>query len=520
MARWLLDCRPLCGHAWRLGLATEPQELEEVYRLRYDVFFRELGYGSPAIKGNTGHDVDSFDEWCDHLILYDMEKKRMIGTYRAIPGAEAIRRGGFYGAFEFDLTPLAPIFSRILQGSRTCIAADYRGGLAFQYLSYGMDRLLRERNCRYFMGADSFSTSSPDTLNQIYSYVKRFATDSRWQIEPTPDCRVKGVREVPVSQEYERMLPTVIRMDFRLGFRAISPIAWDPEFCSYDILVLADRDHVSDFYRSVIERIDRQFVRTTDSSAGARRTFARRCKSERGPGNLNADAFAEPSVQYLSRTLGANSMNRAYSLCRAGIVVVVAAAGLLTVQSGRALRGAEPPKKLPTAWRLDEALQQLAFHPGDAYLQYVALQLGKRDGREPEVLQRIERPGPFGNGQGRRSRADLFNTFSGALALQESLQLDTMRGERRNRPNPGAPLPDKVAVASLAGPAVKSHPWEKMLGDRRPVVSMLSQCVPEDFWFAEFRSLPKLNEITALGQAWGGHILTQSARRRQIASNR
>lgn len=269
MARWLLDCRPLCGHSWRLGVATEPHEREEVYRLRYDVFFREKGYGDAGAAGANGRDTDSFDEWCDHLILYDMERSRMIGTYRAIPGAEAIRRGGFYGDFEFDLSPLKPIFTQILQGSRTCVAAEYRGGPAFQYLSYGMDRLLAEHKCRYFMGADSFATDDPERLNLIYSYVKRFTMDPHWYVEPTPACRVAGVREVPVTEAYERLLPTVLRMDFRLGFRAVSPIAWDPEFRSYDILVLADRQRVSDFYESLIDRVDRKLREQTAGSASS-----------------------------------------------------------------------------------------------------------------------------------------------------------------------------------------------------------------------------------------------------------
>jgi putative hemolysin len=82
--------------------------------------------------------------------------------------------------------------------------------------------------------------------------------DPHWHVEPTPACRVAGVHEVPVTEAYERLLPTVLRMDFRLGFRAVSPIAWDPEFRSYDILVLADRQRVTEFYESLIDRVNRK----------------------------------------------------------------------------------------------------------------------------------------------------------------------------------------------------------------------------------------------------------------------
>jgi putative hemolysin len=264
MARWFLDCRPLCGHPWRLGVATEAHEREEAYRLRYDVFCREMGYLDA--NNASGRDVDSFDEWCDHLILYDIEKARLIGTYRAIPGVKAKRRGGFYGAVEFDLRPLESIADQILQGSRTCIAADYRGGPAFHYLSFGMELLLREHNCRYFMGADSFSVDNPETLNLIYSYVRRYAMDPHWYVEPMPVSQVPGVHEVPITPEYERRLPPVIRMDLRLGFRACSPIAWDPEFRSYDILLIGQRDQLTPFYISLIDRIERKLSIQRDNS--------------------------------------------------------------------------------------------------------------------------------------------------------------------------------------------------------------------------------------------------------------
>jgi hypothetical protein len=188
------------------------------------------------------------------------------------------------------------------------------------------------------------------------------------------------------------------------------------------------------------------------------------------------------------------------------------------------VRGDEPPKPSPRAWTLDEALEQLGLHPNDAYLQYVAMQLGKRAGRENEVFNLLDRLGrdAFGGVGDRESRADLFATFTGALALQEGLQLDTMRGERPGRrfapgarvqppgelrPEPKKP-PEKVSVAKIAGATVKSHPWEKMLGGKKPDVGPLATCVPDDFWFAEFRSLAKLRGITETSELWGKHLFT------------
>jgi len=197
----------------------------------------------------------------------------------------------------------------------------------------------------------------------------------------------------------------------------------------------------------------------------------------------------------------------------------------------------DPPAKATRAWKFEEAMDRLSLSPRDPYLQYVVLQLGRRDGREKEALDAVERPnllgrlGLFGGDRGRRSQADLFATFTGALAIQESLQLDTMRGgpARNPRPQPGTPVQpvqpkfnplEKVPVAKLAGPTVPSHPWEKMLGAKKPDVGPLAGLVPEEFYFAEFRSVVKLHEVLGAGGMWSGHIFTQvlgDARSQQTA---
>ncbi len=83
------------------------------------------------------------------------------------------------------------------------------------------------------------------------------------------------------------------------------------------------------------------------------------------------------------------------------------------------------------AWKLDEALAQLELYPQDSYLQYVALQLARRENRTDEIAAKLEKT-IFGatTSQDRRNSIDLYSIFTGALAVQESLQLDTMRGER------------------------------------------------------------------------------------------
>ncbi|HJU53445.1 MAG TPA: hypothetical protein VJ715_02695, partial [Pyrinomonadaceae bacterium] len=246
----------------------------------------------------------------------------------------------------------------------------------------------------------------------------------------------------------------------------------------------------------------------------------------------------------------------------------VALIAVVTCSNGRAIvvrPAQEDSQRSSQAWTLDEALAQLTLFPRDAYLQYVALQLARRAGRFVEVYERIQRNLPDADQAAvrasRRDSVDLFSIFTGALAVQESLQLDTMRtvtqgqqsaqtvtqdfsrvgdpaqqsaaarrrGSRsRARRRAAAPplvmaptMPQTpgsktrradeiVPVASLKGPTVKSHPWEQMLGDRKPVISPLAYDVPEDFYLVEFRSLSRLLDVMDAGDLWGTHLFNQA----------
>ncbi|MFO0875903.1 MAG: DUF1559 domain-containing protein [Gemmataceae bacterium] len=202
------------------------------------------------------------------------------------------------------------------------------------------------------------------------------------------------------------------------------------------------------------------------------------------------------------------------------VAVFLVASSPLEARDKEAVAGRRP-------WTLDDALNQLRLYPRDAYLQYVALQLGRQEKRTDEVIQKIRGAQGIVVGRGgneRAQRVDLFNLFSGALAVQESLQLDTMRGDQPGRPVPRKGEEDgaSVSVAKLAGPRIQSHPWQKMLAGRKPDVGRLARHVPEDFYFIEFRSVVKLMEVMDQSDLWGTHLFHQTVQeaRTQLVGER
>ena len=180
--------------------------------------------------------------------------------------------------------------------------------------------------------------------------------------------------------------------------------------------------------------------------------------------------------------------------------------------------------KAAPAWTLDEATAQLQLAPNDPYLQYVTLQLARRGKQLDRVAGEVEwlvnrnNGGTIGNG--RANDVDLFSLFTGALAVQESLQLDAMRGGRPGRPvPPGQKAPDPterrkqtVVGGDLVGPTIKSHPWLELLGGVKLDPGPLARAVPDDFYFVEFRSLNKLLDALELSDLWGTHLFSQATR--------
>lgn len=150
--------------------------------------------------------------------------------------------------------------------------------------------------------------------------------------------------------------------------------------------------------------------------------------------------------------------------------ILIAAAGIAVLAIPAQTEEKAAPRKLKRAWTLHEARKEWALDPHNSYLQYVVMQLARRENRLAEFADQIEESvdGDRRERSERRSGIDLFSIFSGALAVQESLQLDTMRGERRRRnPQPEAePRPSKAPEApegfeELAPPPERVKPAEE-----------------------------------------------------------
>ncbi|CDG83838.1 GNAT family N-acetyltransferase [Janthinobacterium agaricidamnosum] len=118
------------------SLASTPEELREVQRLRYKVFIENMGLS--ALARADGLDSDEFDEHCDHLIVRDADTLKVVGTYRVLSASRSRKIGRLYSENEFDLGRLNNVRGRMVEAGRACIHPKYRGGSVIMLLWQGL----------------------------------------------------------------------------------------------------------------------------------------------------------------------------------------------------------------------------------------------------------------------------------------------------------------------------------------------------------------------------------------------
>jgi hypothetical protein len=95
-----------------------------------------------------------------------------------------------------------------------------------------------------------------------------------------------------------------------------------------------------------------------------------------------------------------------------------------------------------------------------------------------------------------------YETTTGAAAIAESLQRDRMIGGN---------LRDKsertINLSAVPGIDIAEHPWQKMMGDKKPAPEPLAQLVPDDNYYVRFRNISKFLEMNELVEQWGTNLI-------------
>lgn len=133
--------------------------------------------------------------------------------------------------------------------------------------------------------------------------------------------------------------------------------------------------------------------------------------------------------------------------------------------------------------------------PGESVFQYIEQQSVKMWGSTETVTTSASRSFEP------RPQVDLYSVTTGALAIQESLQIDRMTIGANQKVQTNEPL------ETIKGPTIKSLPFTEMLKGREPVILPMDAVVPADFYYLHFSDINKEIEFSDLLDQWGTSLL-------------
>ena len=222
--------------------ARHIDEVREAQRLRYKVFAIEMGARLKAPI--PGHDMDRFDDYCEHLLVRDADTYQVIGTYRVLTPTQACRAGGFYSDTEFDLKNLSALRHRMVELGRSCVHPDHRHGGVILALWSALFEFMQRNQLDCLVGCASIpllhqgvmggnvAASVWRKIQQTYMVSEEYSAHPHL---PLPIDKLNGQLDVEP--------PALVKGMLRMGARVMGPPAWDPDFNSADLPMLM---HTSD----------------------------------------------------------------------------------------------------------------------------------------------------------------------------------------------------------------------------------------------------------------------------------
>ena len=252
--------RPVDTGKLEVRLAHDGAELLAAQRLRYRVFYDEMGATPSAAAAAERRDFDHFDPLCDHLLVIDhavpeTEGPTVVGTYRLLREDVARQHGGFYSAGEFDLSFLErnrKPDDNFLELGRSCVAPEYRTNAVIQMLWRAIAGYIVEHKISLMFGCGSLPGTDPDALAVPLSYLyhNHMAPPER-RVRALPGRYVEMNRlpkEAISPRDGLRTLPPLIKGYLRLGGYVGDGAVIDPEFKTVDCFIMVPCDTLTERY--------------------------------------------------------------------------------------------------------------------------------------------------------------------------------------------------------------------------------------------------------------------------------
>lgn len=238
-------------------LARDENEVLASQRLRYRVFYEEMTARPSPEMAREKRDFDSFDPFCDHLLVVDRTAgdnpdKYVVGSYRVIRREAAHRHGGFYTAGEFDIAGIEALPGEVLELGRSCVAREHRTRPTMQLMWLGISAYVFHYDIKLMFGCGSFAGTDVDAVAEQLSYLHHFhLAPQEFRPVALPHRYVAMDRLPRDAIEPKRALnslPPLIKGYLRLGGFVAEGAVVDEQFDTVDVCILVKTELVTQKY--------------------------------------------------------------------------------------------------------------------------------------------------------------------------------------------------------------------------------------------------------------------------------
>lgn len=250
--------------SYKASWAVHLDEVRAAQRLRYDIFATEFGANirgnsvldsngscpEPINNSDQNLDKDEFDDYCEHLIVKETHTGQVVGTYRVLPPLQAKRIGRLYSEDEFDLSPLKNYRKKMVELGRSCVHPDHRSGGVIMTLGSALFKFMDINRFESMVGCASIPMQTPGHKNghaasAIWHQLKKNYLAQEQHL-------VKAYCPLPLEEDVGDLKvepPPLIKGYLRMGAKVLGAPAWDKDFNTADLPIMARLADLPERYR-------------------------------------------------------------------------------------------------------------------------------------------------------------------------------------------------------------------------------------------------------------------------------
>lgn len=188
--------------------------MQEIARLR-ELTFRTVEEGT-----GLALDLDKFDIYYSHIVLWDDQALEIVGAYRIGEGPKIMASHGIEGFYTNTLFDLHNEFASLLPYSlelgRSFVQPRYWGQHSLEYLWYGIGAYLREQpDIKYLFGPVSISNAYPQLAKELIIgfYKQQFGAELPQATAKTPFI---------ISEQCQQFVTQEFNSDYSTSFKVLN----------------------------------------------------------------------------------------------------------------------------------------------------------------------------------------------------------------------------------------------------------------------------------------------------------